>query len=157
GYWQCTDLQAVPENPPPPPSSTQLPRIDDKRAAEIAPSLVFVTFDMPYSISGVTEPNYHGAGLITDAQPGLLITDRNTVPVSMGDVRLTFAGTLEIPGEIVYVHPLHNLAVIHYDPKLIGNTPVRAAKLASGELKPGETVNVVGMDGNGLIKSRSST
>src|SRR5262249_17448368 len=77
--------------------------------------------------------------------------------VSMGDVRLTFGGTLEIPGEIVYVHPLHNLAVIHYDPKLIGSTPVRAAKLAGGELKPGETVNVVGMDGNGLIKSRSST
>ena len=53
----------------------------------------------------------------------------------MGDVRLTFAGTLEIPGEIVYVHPLHNLAVIHYDPKLIGTTPVRAAKLDTEPLK----------------------
>ena len=114
---------------PPAPASAQLPRIDDKRAAEIAPSLAFITFDMPYSISGVTERNYHGAGLIIDAERGLLITDRNTVPVSMGDVRLTFAGTIEIPGEIVYVHPLHNLAVIHYDPKLIGTTPVRAAQL----------------------------
>jgi hypothetical protein len=26
-----------------------------------------------------------------------VVTDRNTVPVSMGDVRLTFAGVLEIP------------------------------------------------------------
>ena len=157
GFWQCTDLAAVPEVAAPAPASTQLPRIDDRRAAQIAPSLAFVTFDMPYSISGVTERNYHGVGLIIDAERGLLITDRNTVPVSMGDVRLTFAGTIEIPGEILYVHPLHNLAVIHYDPKLIGTTPVRAAKLSTEPLKPGETVNVVGMDGGGIIKSRITT
>ena len=82
----------------PAPASAQLPRIDDKYAAAIAPSLVFVTFDMPYAVSGVTERNYHGAGLIIDAERGLIITDRNTVPVSVGDVRLTFAGTIEIPG-----------------------------------------------------------
>ncbi|HEY3809635.1 MAG TPA: trypsin-like peptidase domain-containing protein [Steroidobacteraceae bacterium] len=157
GYWQCADLPAVPEVAAPAPASTQLPRIDDKRAADIAPSLVFITFDMPYSVSGVTERNYHGTGLIIDAERGLLITDRNTVPVSIGDVRLTFGGTLEIPGQIVYVHPLHNLAVIHYDPKLIGSTPVRAAKLATGQLKAGETVNVVGLDGNGVVKARTTT
>jgi S1-C subfamily serine protease len=157
GYWQCTDLPATANVAVPAPASTQLPRIDDKRAAQVAPSLAFVTFDMPYSISGVTERNYHGVGLIIDAERGLLITDRNTVPVSMGDVRLTFAGTIEIPGEIVYVHPLHDLAVIHYDPKLIGTTPVRAAKLSTDPLKPGETVNVVGMDGGGIIKSRTTT
>jgi len=157
GYWQCAELPALPPVPAPASASTQLPRIDDRHAAEIAPSLVFVTFDMPYSISGVTERNYHGVGLIIDAERGLLITDRNTVPVSIGDVRLTFAGTLEIPGDIVYVHPLHNLAVIHYDPKLIGTTPVRAAKLSNEEFKSGETVNVVGMDGNGVIRSRTTT
>jgi S1-C subfamily serine protease len=157
GYWQCTDLPAVPEVAAPAAATTQLPRIDDRRAAEIAPSLVFVTFDMPYSISGVTERNYHGTGLIIDAERGLLITDRNTVPVSMGDVRLTFGSTLEIPGQIVYVHPLHNLAVIHYDPRLIGATPVRAAGLSTEPLKPGETVNVVGLDGNGVVKARTTT
>jgi S1-C subfamily serine protease len=154
GYWPCTELPPVAKVALPAPASAQPPRIDDKYAAAIAPSLVFLTFDMPYAVSGVTERNYHGAGVIIDAERGLIITDRNTVPVSVGDVRLTFAGAIEIPGEIVYVHPLHNLAVIHYDPKLIGSTPVRAARLDTAPLKAGETVNVVGLDGNGEIKSR---
>ena len=157
GYWPCTDLPASAKVELPAPASAQLPRIDDKYAAAIAPSLVYLTFDMPYAVSGVTERNYHGAGLIIDAERGLIITDRNTVPVSIGDVRLTFAGTIEIPGEIVYVHPLHNLAVIHYDPKLIGTTPVRAARLDTAPLRAGETVNVVGLDGNGELKSRITT
>jgi pro-apoptotic serine protease NMA111 len=154
GYWPCTDLASNAKLELPAPASAQLPRIDDRYATAIAPSLVFVTFDMPYAVSGVTERNYHGAGLIIDAERGLIITDRNTVPVSVGDVRLTFAGTIEIPGEIVYVHPLHNLAVIHYDPKLIGTTAVKAARLDTAALKAGETVNVVGLDGNGELKSR---
>jgi S1-C subfamily serine protease len=154
GYWPCTELPSNAKVELPAPASAQLQRIDDRYAAAIAPSLAFITFDMPYAVSGVTERNYHGAGLIIDAERGLIITDRNTVPVSVGDVRLTFAGTIEIPGEIVYVHPLHNLAVIHYDPKLIGSTPVRAAKLDTAPLKAGETVNVVGLDGGGELKSR---
>ena len=154
GYWPCTELPSNAKVELPAPASAQLQRIDDRYAAAIAPSLAFITFDMPYAVSGVTERNYHGAGLIIDAERGLIITDRNTVPVSVGDVRLTFAGTIEIPGQIVYVHPLHNLAVIHYDPKLIGTTPVRAAKLDTAPLKAGETVNVVGLDSGGELKSR---
>ncbi|HTP38658.1 MAG TPA: trypsin-like peptidase domain-containing protein [Steroidobacteraceae bacterium] len=156
GYWPCTDLSPVSPSPPPEPRSAQFPRYDNPRAAEIAPSLVGITFDMPYSVSGVNERNYHGTGLIIDAARGLIITDRNTVPVSLGDVRLTFAGALEIPGQVVYVHPLHNLAVVRYDPKLIGTTPVRAARLSTAPLKPGESVNVVGLDGDGEIKVRST-
>ena len=59
---------------------------------------------MPYSVSGVTERNYHGTGLIVDAERGLVVTDRNTVPVAVGDVRITFAGTIEVPGQ-GRVHP----------------------------------------------------
>jgi pro-apoptotic serine protease NMA111 len=154
GLWQCADLPPVASVPAPAPATTTLPLESDRHAAQLAPSLVYITFDMPYAVSGVNERNYHGVGLIIDAQRGLLVTDRNTVPVSLGDVRLTFGGTLEIPGDIVFVHPLHNLAIIHYDPKLIGATPVRAARLSPDPLKAGENVNVIGMDGNGEIKSR---
>ena len=69
-----------------------------------------VSFDMPYSVSGITERNYHGTGLVVDAERGLVVVDRNTVPVSVGDVSVTFAGTLQVPARVSYIHPLHNLA-----------------------------------------------
>ena len=157
GYWQCVALPAVAAAPAPTPVSAQLPQVDDPRAAALAPSLVYITYDMPYTISGVTERYYHGAGLIVDTRRGLIVTDRDTVPNSLGDVRLVFAGTIEIPGRVVYIHPLHNLAVIHYDPRLIGATAVRAAQFDTRPLMAGQTVNVVGLDSNGQIRARTTT
>jgi S1-C subfamily serine protease len=95
--------------------------------------------------------------VIVDAARGLVITDRNTVPVAMGDVRLTFAGTIEVPGRVEYVHPLHNLAVVSYDPKLIGSTPVREARLSTRELSPGEPVWVVGLRADQRLASLATS
>ncbi|MFT3907408.1 MAG: PDZ domain-containing protein [Steroidobacteraceae bacterium] len=156
GIWPCTSLPMAAAAAAPTGGTVQFPSYEDTHAAKLAPSLVSIRFDMPYSVSGVTERNYHGTGLIIDAQRGLIITDRNTVPVSLGDVRLTFAGMLEIPGEVRYIHPLHNLAIIHYDPKLLGSTPVKAAVLATQPLKAGENVHVVGLDNDGEVKVRST-
>jgi membrane-associated protease RseP (regulator of RpoE activity) len=111
---------------------------------------------MPFAVAGISERNYHGTGLLVDAAQGLVVTDRNTVPVSLGDVRLTFGGALEIPGKVEFVHPLHNLAVISYDPKLIGTTPMRSAKLSTTPLQNGQAVTVIGMDADGELKSRAT-
>ncbi len=112
---------------------------------------------MPYTVSGVTERFYHGTGLIVDTKRGLIITDRDTVPEALGDVRLTFADTIEIPGKVVYVHPLHNLAVIQYDPSLIGTTPVKAATFDTAPLKARQSINVVGLDSNGEMRARTTS
>ena len=156
GLWDCTALAAGPAPKPPVGGSTTFGKPSDPRAAALAPSLVGVGFDIAYSASGITERNYAGTGLLVDVDRGLVVVDRNTVPVSMGDVRLTFAGTIEIPARVVYIHPLHNLAVIQYDPKLIGNTPVRAAKLATRDFRTGEAVWVVGLGRDGEMKSRET-
>jgi len=156
GLWNCVDLPPAATAAAPDAGSARYPKYGDRNVQRIAPSLVGISFDMPYSLSGVNERNYHGTGLIIDAAQGLVITDRNTVPVSLGDVRLTFAGALEIPARVVYVHPLHNLAVLQYDPKLIGDTPAVAAALATEPLKPGEAVDVIGLDSSGDMQSRST-
>jgi len=91
-----------------------------------------------------------------DAERGLVVVDRNTVPVAVGNVTITFAGTVQVPGRVVYIHPLHNLAVVAYDPKLIGTTPVKSAKLAPRELVAGESIWVVGLGGDSQIHSRNT-
>ncbi len=154
GLWDCRDLATGPAPKPVPVSATLFPRFSDPRMNALAPSLAMVTFDMPYSVSGITERNYHGTGLVVDAERGLVVVDRNTVPVTVGDVTITFAGTVQVPGRVVYVHPLHNYAVVAYDPRLIGTTPVRSAKLAPRELTPGESLWAVGLGPDSQMRSR---
>ncbi len=156
GTWPCISIAPGPAPSVLKAASTQFAKTGDPRIDRMAPSLVLVNFDMPYSVSGVTEKNYHGTGVIVDAQRGLVAIDRNTVPVAMGDVRITFAGTVEVPGKVVFIHPLHNLALISYDPKSIGNTPVRAATLVTRPLSPGDDVWVVGQRADAKLQSQKT-
>src|SRR6202051_4977699 len=157
GTWPCIAISTGPgASSAKSAASTQFAKTGDARIDHLAPSLVMVNFDMPYSVSGVTEKNYHGTGVILDAERGLVAIDRNTVPIAMGDVRITFAGTVEVPGKVVFIHPLHNLAVISYDPKSIGNTPVRAATLVTRTLSPGDDVWVVGQRADSKIQSQKT-
>jgi len=145
GLWPCRDLTPGPDPVPMAPQSTTFVRNGDRRINALAPSLVLVEFDMPYPVSGVSETHYYGTGVVVDAERGLVLVDRNTVPIAIGDATLTFANSLQVAGEVYWVHPLHNLALIHYDPALLGDTPVRSAVLAERELAPGERVWVVGV------------
>jgi S1-C subfamily serine protease len=156
GLWDCRDLAPGPAPRAVPVSVTAFPRYPDARQNALAPSLAMVTFDMPYSVSGITERNYHGTGLVVDAQRGLVVVDRNTVPVAVGNVSVTFAGTVQVPGRVVYIHPQHNFAVVAYDPSLIGATPVKSAKLTPRELSAGERVWVVGLGGDTQVHSRNT-
>ena len=156
GYWPCQPLAGVSEQPVLEPATTQFVPNGDARTRQVGPSLVMVNFDMPYAISGVSEKHYHGTGLVVDTDRGLVVVDRNTVPVAMGDVRLTFAGTLEIPGKVEFIHPLHNLAVVSYDPKLIGETPVRDASFSGKPVEPGDRLWVVGIKGDHKLVSQAT-
>jgi S1-C subfamily serine protease len=156
GAWDCKDLPLGPAPKPVAVNSTAFPQYSDPRLKALAPSLAMVTFDMPYSVSGITERNYHGTGLVVDAQRGLVVVDRNTVPVAVGDVTVTFAGTVQVPGRVVYIHPLHNYAVVAYDPRLIGTTPVKSATLTPRELSAGEQVWAVGLGADVQMHARKT-
>jgi S1-C subfamily serine protease len=157
GYWPCTDLPPGPPPATPPVRTTTFVGTGNPAIDALAPSLVMVTFDMPFSVAGISERNYHGTGLIVDATRGLVVVDRNTVPVSLGDVKITFAGSIELPGRVEYIHQLHNLAIVSFDPKLLKGTPIRAAKLEARELRAGEAVTVVGLDGDSRLRAQSTT
>lgn len=157
GVWPCRDLEPGPDPTPEKPGSTQFSDYGEPRINAIAPSLVMVTFDLPYTVSGVADRHYYGTGLLVDKERGLVVVDRNTVPVAMGDVSITFAGSLQVKGKVTFVHPLHNLAVVSYDPALIGDSPVRAAVMDTSELVAGDTVWVVGLKGDHQLVHQEST
>ncbi|MDH5344599.1 MAG: PDZ domain-containing protein [Gammaproteobacteria bacterium] len=157
GVWPCSDLSAGPEPTPPEPGTTRFTKNGDSRVNAVIPSLAMVTFDLPYTISGVADRHYYGTGLVVDAKRGLVLVDRNTVPIAMGDVTITFAGSLQVTGRVESVHPLHNLAIVAYDPALIGDTPVKAAKFATEKVEPGDDVLVVGLKGDHQLAHQQTT
>ncbi|MGB5347129.1 MAG: trypsin-like peptidase domain-containing protein [Woeseia sp.] len=156
GLWPCRELSAGPPKSPPDHGSTRFTKDGDPRVDAVMASLVMVNFDLPYTVSGVADRHYYGSGLIVDTSLGLVIVDRNTVPIAMGDVTITFAGSLEVPGKVEFIHPLHNLAVVSYDPQLIGDTPVRAARFEQRRLTPGEKVWVVGLKADHQVAHQES-
>jgi S1-C subfamily serine protease len=157
GLWPCRELAPGPGNAPPDGATIRLPRYEDAQLRRLSPSLVLVRFDMPYTISGVSEQHYYGTGLIVDAERGYVAVDRNTVPEAMGDARITFGGSLEVPATVEYLHPMHNLALLRYDTALIGDTPVVAARLAQQAAEPGTEVWVVGMRNGEKLATQRST
>jgi len=157
GIWPCRELGKGPAPRPEAVGSTDFTKQSDKRVREVAPSLVVVTFDLPYTVSGVADRHYYGTGLIVDKERGYVVVDRNTVPVGIGDVTVTFAGSLEVKAKIEQLHPLHNLAIVSYDPAAIGDTPVKQAVFNTDAVNPGDDVLVVGIKSDHRLVRQEST
>ena len=154
GLWPCTPSPEPPPAVAPAPVTTRIDVAGPRLAREVAASLVVVDFDVPLLVDGAQGASFTGSGLVVDAVRGLVVVDRDTVPVRIGDVALTFGGSLEIPAEIVALHPDHNLAVLRYDPALLGETPVRSARLHAEPLEPGQEVWLVALSPSRQLVAR---
>ncbi len=145
GIWPCTNLADNKAKEVFDKAEVKFIKYKDKRANRLSSSIVSVQFDIPYHINGVEESNYAGAGLIINKKDGLVLVDRNTVPMSLGDVRIIFAGSLDLPGEVVFIHPLHNLAIVKYDPLLLADTDVKEVEFRKKKLAAGDDVWLIAL------------
>lgn len=131
----------------------------------IEPTLVMFEVHVPPScmLDGVHSQHFFGTGVIIyhSQDMGLVAVDKNTVAISASDVVLSFAAfPVEIPGEVVFLHPVHNYALISYDPSALG--PVGGSVVRAAELLPepalcrGDSVYLVGLSRSLQATSRKS-
>ncbi|MEQ1501371.1 MAG: trypsin-like peptidase domain-containing protein, partial [Myxococcota bacterium] len=156
GLWPCRASPPPPAYTPPAPADRLPVSGEDRVSNHVARSLVMVDFDIPYPTAGVKDLNYVGVGTVIDAERGLVLVDRDTVPVALGDMTLTFAGTVRVPGRLVYLHPMHNVAIIAYDPALLGDLPVESVALDPRPLEKGDKIWQIGLDAeHDLVSSKT--
>ncbi|KAI8355477.1 trypsin-like cysteine/serine peptidase domain-containing protein [Mortierella sp. GBAus27b] len=150
GLWDFTNLGA----PLPPkaivPSTVKFLELDESLgpAKELFSSMVKVSYYMPCRIDGFPKSRKHGSGLVVDAERGLIVVSRNIVPFAMGDLSITIADSIIVPGKVMYLHPTHNFAIVSYDPKHVGDTPIRSAKISPINLVQGHHVSLVAFNHN---------
>ncbi|KAJ2669090.1 hypothetical protein GGI25_006265 [Coemansia spiralis] len=130
------------------------------------PSVVLIDFHIPYLVDGMKSTHFLGPGFIIDKSRGYVVCDRDTVPITVGDVHITIAGSIVLVGKVEFLHPVYNFAIVKYDPLQIGSTPVEDIKFhpeyLSGEkkLEQGDLVHVVAVSGDQnavLRRTRVST
>ena len=107
--------------------------------------MCMVSNSVPFCIDGVHSMAFVGTGVVISKAQGLVLTDRNTVPNSLGDITIQFASSLFIPAKLAYLHPVHNFAVLSYDPALLGDSEVAEIEVSPVRLRPGDDTLFIGL------------
>ncbi|KAI8325679.1 trypsin-like serine protease [Martensiomyces pterosporus] len=163
GYWIYRELK-TPESPTEPiaPQTASVGRLPKTLAPgdRVWPSIVLLDFHIPYLVDGMKNTQYIGPGIIVDKENGYILCDRDSVPIGVGDIYITIAGSIVLVGNVEFLHPVYNFAIVKYDPKQIGQTPVEDIRFHPGcmsgdeNLEQGDAVYLVavGNDQNPVVR-----
>jgi len=131
----------------------------------IEPTLVMMEVHVPPSamLDGVHAQHFFGTGVIVHHSQdlGLVAVDKNTVAIAVSDVMLSFAAfPMEVSAEVVFLHPVHNFALVAYNPATLGtagSAAVHAADLVPDPpVRRGDSVYLVGLSRSLQATSRKS-
>ncbi|KAI1628279.1 Pro-apoptotic serine protease nma111 [Exophiala viscosa] len=151
GLWDFKDLGKAVTAVTPEPKSGEFIQLDDlPEAAAIVRSFVKVSCYMPVKIDGFPQARRTGFGLVIDAEKGLVVVSRATVPYDLCDITVTVADSIQTEAKVVFLHPLTNYTVIQYDPRLV-QAPVQSAKLSNDMMKQGADTIFIGFNQNHRI------
>ena len=157
-FWSCEQIDLAASSAEPVPlENAVLPGYKDNRIQTAAPSLVRLSFDIPYTVDNVYAKSFSGVGLIVDPELGLVVTDRNTVPVEVGDLEMTFFSTYKLPAKVVFLHPLHNIALLKYDPELLGDIDIQTLPLANEFPSLESSLEHIGYRSDGTIRRQEAS
>ncbi|MEE9333373.1 MAG: trypsin-like peptidase domain-containing protein [Granulosicoccaceae bacterium] len=151
-YWDCKAVNLDRPKALTKTSSIVVPKFDQPLLSQVAPAMVRVDFSSPYQADNVYAQHFNGVGLIIDKERGLVVVDRNTVPIGLGDVDITFFGSKVIKGQVVFLHPRHNIALLSYDPELIKGADFEPLQLANASDELPDSLTMVGYRADGTFR-----
>ena len=153
-FWDCEPVTLASSDEVAEVEDVRVPAYRDPLLNRVAPAMVKVDFSIPYAAENVYARHFKGVGLVIDAQKGIIAVDRNTVPIALGDVELTFFGSTQIPGEVVFVHPRHNVALLQYDTSLLQGVEIEALELSDESVTSvPEDLTMIGYRADGTFRS----
>lgn len=152
-FWSCHSVDLLANAPVTRSELAQVPRYQDSLLNKVAQAMVRVDFSIPYAIDNVYARHFKGAGLIVDKQAGLVAVDRNTVPVGLGDVDITFFGSLVLPGKVVFLHPRHNIALVQYDASQLNGADFSELVLADTTIPDTKSLTMVAYRADGTFRT----
>lgn len=124
---------------------------------EIAKSLVKVQFFRPFATQGSSGVGHaSGTGLIIDKEKGWVIVDKSSVSSILGDVEVIFNNRLKVEGKVVFIHPLHNLAIVSYPVGEIDPDYIAEAVISDKPVEIGAQIIQVGLDYDGRFETRET-
>lgn len=153
GLWDFKTLQEKAAEPLPlEPNFAKfidIPISDEEKrgCASITKSLVRVTMCAPIIVDNHPWRSDSGFGVVVNAENGYVLVSRRTVPHDACDIYLIFAESIDVPGEVVFLHPNLNYAIVKYDPALV-TAAVQTPKFADKPLKRGDHAFFVGCNHN---------
>ena len=159
GKWDINNLADPLPPVPPVPQRANFIRLDSVKyaaAADVIRSFVRISCNMPILLDGFPRSMRTGFGLVVDAEKGLVVVSRAIVPFDLCDIHITVADSIIVDGEIVFMHPLQNYAVVRYDPSLV-QAPVQSAKLSEETIKQGSEAIFLGFNQNLRIAVANTT
>jgi hypothetical protein len=56
---------------------------------------------------------------VVDAEKGLVLTDRMTVPIDSGIFSITVADAVRVPATVIFLHPIYNIAYVSTSSQLL--------------------------------------
>ncbi|CAO0800101.1 unnamed protein product [Mucor circinelloides] len=122
-------------------------------------SIVSIDCYPPFVVDGSKNPHSYGAGVIVSMNPPLIVCDRDTVPISINVISITFDNSLTISADLVFLHPFYNFAVLKFDPTPVieAGIKMKAAVLDDQDFQVGDQVTYVGLSGRSEIDIKKTT
>ena len=153
--WDCRDLAPGPDEETRTTRTAKPLATKGRVATRLGPGIVLVNYSIPFRTDGVYAASFSGVGVVVDKEKGLVLVDRDTVTVGLGDASVVFAGSVEVPARVVAIHPTANLALIRYTPEDIGDTSVTEIRFSEVDFEAGDTLKHVGLSARlGLAEAK---